>query len=218
MKQFRDTQYYVFPDGRILSKYPVGGDNRYKKGKPSSNKERFISAKCAYRSVGTKGGEKYKIHQMVMECYGPPKPEGPAKPEPGYYVIDHINEDPTDNRIENLQWLTNEENIAKGNKSRKMTDELEDKIFDEYVPRKVTRKMLAEKYGCSEALIKAIISRKGTDGRMKTPPSGYKNVYYKKSRNSYFGQFRANGKLYNTKYYTRPEEANRAVIALRNSL
>ena len=43
------------------------------------------------------------IHQLVMEHFGPPKPDK-------NYQIDHINRDKLDNRIENLRWVTCREN------------------------------------------------------------------------------------------------------------
>ena len=111
--QFRDTLYYVTPDGKVFSHYLVGGDNRFKKGRPSKNNHRQVGkGKCAgYHVVKPKSQSGWFIHAMVMECYGTPKPEGD-------YVIDHINEDKTDNNITNLQWLTRGENVAKGNKKR----------------------------------------------------------------------------------------------------
>ena len=50
-----------------------------------------------------KNHKNYAVHQLVMNFFGPPKP-GPE------YIIDHINRDYLDNRIENLRWATLKEN------------------------------------------------------------------------------------------------------------
>ena len=48
-------------------------------------------------------GKTYKVHRLVAECYIP-NPEN--KP-----FIDHINRRKHDNRVENLRWATNSENM-----------------------------------------------------------------------------------------------------------
>lgn len=111
-KQFRDTLYYVTEEGVVISRYPVGGDNRFKKGKPSKNNERIVGKgeSVGYKVVKPKSKSGWYVHAMVMECFGPPKPEGD-------YVIDHIDEDKHNNHISNLQWLPRGENVRKFFKS-----------------------------------------------------------------------------------------------------
>jgi hypothetical protein len=43
------------------------------------------------------------VHSLVMEVHGPPKPSDDA-------IINHINRDKTDNRLENLEWVSELEN------------------------------------------------------------------------------------------------------------
>ena len=155
MRQFRDTLYYVSPDGIVMSRYPVGGDNRFKKGRPSSNNCRQVGSLTAtgYKCVKTRKMGSWLIHQMVMECYGLPCPgDG--------YVVDHIDGNKLNNHIDNLQWLTIGQNVAKSHPGTKHSRELEDKIRSEFVPRVYTRKMLSEKYGIPEGTIKDILRRK----------------------------------------------------------
>jgi hypothetical protein len=56
-----------------------------------------------YYSIRLKDGH-HKIHQLVMENFGPPKP-GPE------YEIDHINRNKLDNSVDNLRWVKHIENI-----------------------------------------------------------------------------------------------------------
>lgn len=53
-------------------------------------------------------GKKYRIHQLVALCFLNHKSDGTTK-----IVVDHINEIKTDNRLENLQLITNRENLTK---------------------------------------------------------------------------------------------------------
>lgn len=50
-----------------------------------------------------------KIHQLVADAFLPPCP-GVQGRRKGCYHIDHINNNPRDNRAINLQWLTHYEN------------------------------------------------------------------------------------------------------------
>lgn len=47
----------------------------------------------------------HKAHQLVMECFGQPRPSET-------HTIDHINRDKADNCIENLRWATPAEQRA----------------------------------------------------------------------------------------------------------
>jgi len=51
------------------------------------------------------------IHRLIWEAFIGPIPEG--------MQINHINEDKTDNRLENLELVTPEENLNFGSRSRK---------------------------------------------------------------------------------------------------
>jgi hypothetical protein len=155
-KKFRDTEYYVSEEGIVISRYLVGGDNRFKNGKTSSNIERVVGkGECnGYKVVRTRSKDCWTVHRMVMELYGP---ECPGKG----YVIDHIDEDKTNNNISNLQWITRGENVRKSetltHRSRKLTAKDADEIRKKYQPRKYTREMLAEEYGASLSTIKSIL-------------------------------------------------------------
>jgi len=57
-----------------------------------------------------------KVHELVAEVFLPPCP---GKRGRAGWHIDHINNDPKDNRAVNLQWLTHRDNTyVKPNRSR----------------------------------------------------------------------------------------------------
>ena len=65
---------------------------------------------CAVRKHGQKGQKQYHVHRFVWECFNGLIPEGK--------VIDHINDIKTDNRLCNLQQITQQENCKKSAKHR----------------------------------------------------------------------------------------------------
>lgn len=91
---------------------------------------------------------------------------------PDGYVIDHINNDKTDNRLENLQLLTPEQNSQKAqadglyksgldNKATKLDPDLKDEIAFLYEYSDLTMRNLAELYGVSKSRIAQIVHEVG---------------------------------------------------------
>ena len=102
-KQFRATPYWVSNDGRIISYQPKWGE----KGRPIKTplNDRGYAATCLH-GVGA-----VRVHQLVMEVWGPPKPDTIEE-----WVVDHIDETPTNNHISNLRWLTKGDNARRGHR------------------------------------------------------------------------------------------------------
>jgi hypothetical protein len=87
--------YLIYEDGRVYSK------KRNKFLKPSKDKKGYISCHLYINS----NGKWFFIHRLIALHYIP-NPENKAE-------VDHINDNPSDNRKENLQWLTKKENLDK---------------------------------------------------------------------------------------------------------
>lgn len=54
------------------------------------------------------GKKKYAVHQLVMKYHGPEKPKGKN------VVIDHKDANTGNPRLENLEWVTQSENLKRG--------------------------------------------------------------------------------------------------------
>ena len=74
------------------------GGVAFKKGKIL---KKYLSKRGYY--VVNLSIKQYKVHRLVAEAFIP-NPDN--KPQ-----VDHINTDKTDNRVENLRWVTNKENM-----------------------------------------------------------------------------------------------------------
>ncbi len=106
----------------------------------------------------------YKVHRLVAE-YFIPKVGGKNQ-------VNHKNGIKTDNRVGNLEWVNNRENIihayanslismrdctGENNNMAKLTEQQAKEIRLKFVPRFSTRKMLAKEYNVSPGCIKDVI-------------------------------------------------------------
>lgn len=113
MMRYKETKYLVTEDGKIWSEHT----KRFLK--PCNN--------AGYQNISLGGGPKCKrfIHRMVAEVY---------IPNPNNYdVVNHINNDKTDNRVENLEWCTQKMNIHHSinqGRTRKGSDHVNSKITE----------------------------------------------------------------------------------------
>lgn len=85
---------------------------KYSNGKLRLHKGKILilnKTKCGYYIIGLciKQSKKYYlVHRLVYEAFNGKIPEG--------YEVNHINEDKTDNRLENLNLMTRKENVNWG--------------------------------------------------------------------------------------------------------
>ena len=106
-----------------------------------------------------------RVHRIIAEVYLP-NPEN--KPE-----VNHINGNKGDNRLENLEWVTKQENmdhayeclnvrILKGSEigNSKLSENEVLEIRNKFIPRIYSRKKLALEYNVTEATIKDILQRR----------------------------------------------------------
>jgi hypothetical protein len=105
------------------------------------------------------------VHALVLAAFDKPRPMG--------LECMHINNNRTDNRIENLRWGTRRENALQcASEGRlphaKFTWELASKIRTELVARKETQRTLAKRYGVGEHVISDI--KKNRTYRMAVEP------------------------------------------------
>ena len=98
--------YKVSTWGRVKSlKY-----NREKILKPSKDKDGYLHV-VLYKNGKIKG---YKIHRLVIETF-----MGKTL-DKDYYFVNHIDEDKTNNKLENLQYCTHKYNINYGTHNERM--------------------------------------------------------------------------------------------------
>jgi hypothetical protein len=101
-----EGDYKVCNFGRVMS---------VKFGKQKILKNR-LNKRGYYQIILWKNGvyKNYRVHLLVARAFLPPCP-GDYGSGAHLWQIDHINEDKTNNRVSNLQWLKGSENWKKSN-------------------------------------------------------------------------------------------------------
>jgi hypothetical protein len=94
-----------FPPKRQEAQMPGGGKRIYKTAPRLGSEEKASTGRknSGRRMIVHRLGKTYKVHRLVCEAFhGPPPSEK--------HIVLHLNEEPTDNRPENLRWGTRKEN------------------------------------------------------------------------------------------------------------
>lgn len=103
MKQIPNyPNYYLTENGEVISK------RTKREKKLTQHLDKFGYLRVGLMTPDNKCKTE-RIHRLMMETYGNPPPDDMIDP-----TVDHINGNKLDNRIKNLQWLSNRDNSYKG--------------------------------------------------------------------------------------------------------
>ena len=116
--------YQVSNLGRVksLPKYT------YSKGYPQLRKERILNPRGTgrtrkYLAVKFNDGHQYKVHRLVAEAFIPNPDNLP--------LINHKDENPLNNRVDNLEWCTNAYNVKYS--AKPLSEEHRDRIRQAHI-------------------------------------------------------------------------------------
>lgn len=133
---------------------------RHKKGYLHIMKQE--TTKCGYKRIclwENKSGKSYYVHRLVWAAFNKDIPAG--------MQINHINEDKTDNRLENLCLMTPTENLNYGTRSckaalSKSKAVLQYSLSGELIKKWVSIKTIEQEYGYWHGAISRACRKNGT--------------------------------------------------------
>ncbi|WP_373768472.1 NUMOD4 domain-containing protein [Jeotgalibaca porci] len=153
--------YKISNLGRVLSVARIdkrGWKRKEKILKPALND-------WGYKFVVLQDKKSKVVHRLVAK-------EFCANPKHKPYT-NHIDGDKTNNRAENLEWVTHQENIlhacrsglrktpkGENNHNARLRNKQAEEIRSEYKKSEVTHKQLAEKYNVSDSVIQKVLNYK----------------------------------------------------------
>lgn len=156
--------YQVSSTGKVRSIYFLTRNNR----KVLRVKElKLTISRYGYHFVGiiiNKKQKKYIVHRLVAKAFIP-NPLTKAQ-------VNHINGIKTDNRVENLEWVTPQENVQKAwdtglNEKVRVNSGFKSipynvvkEIREKYIPHKMSLPMLADYYNISITSVFNIVKNK----------------------------------------------------------
>lgn len=193
-------------------------------GNLKSKKEKILKQHSSgknsnYYTVSlNKNGEskKIKTHQLVAICFLNHKPDGTNK-----IVVDHINKNTLDNKLENLRLISNRENLSAQGGTSKFVGVYFCKHYKKWISKiQVNGKKVSLGYfnienDAKEVYQNALISLKNNDTsfiKYNKKSSSYKGVSWDKRRNKWLVQLKKNYKKIFIGRYKTEVEANDAYI------
>ena len=101
----------------------------------------------------TPNQQKVFVHRLIAFTFVDGYEEG--------YVVNHIDCDKTNNRADNLEWVSSRENIINGyNPRRKYDQDFVDKLYDDMRFKGLTYKALGKKYDVADCYIGKLLYNK----------------------------------------------------------
>lgn len=106
----RFPNYRFGSDGSVWSKYKIGGNGKTckwhkKRFRPTRETNRYPQVELVQRIDGERKKSSFRVHRLICEAF-----HGPCPKE--MKVCRHLNDNPLDNRSENLSWGTQKQNMA----------------------------------------------------------------------------------------------------------
>lgn len=153
--------YLIFSDGTIFSRsrYHIqkNGRKRFKKGRWLK-----VNKYHKYPRISMNSKTSY-VHRIIAETFL-------GKPQKNL-EINHIDGDKTNNRVENLEWITHQENMEHARKKRlyaqgerhyksKMSDATIREIVELYKSTDLTQQEVADKFNINQSLVSNYVQGK----------------------------------------------------------
>lgn len=140
-------RYAVSADGRVFERGRVVTVRGVPKGVPQREMPLHVMD-SGYAEVRLTGGKRWLVHVLVARVWLGPQPAG--------RVVDHIDGDRLNNRVTNLRYLTQVENVRVG-RSAKLDERRAERIRRKVAERKVTQEQVAAEEGISQQQVSRIV-------------------------------------------------------------